>query len=353
MGVCQVGYKVGTRDPDDVAFSINIGNITVKKVITTILIISTTLILGGTSAFATNGDFQSWLDGFRSEALLSGISEETLNDAFAGVSLISRIIELDRNQPEGRQTLAEYLTRVVPASRVKAAQTRFARHRTLLEQVAAQYRVQPRFIIALWGIESDFGRYTGGFSVINALSTLAYDGRRSAFFRSELINALQILESEDMEVRAMTGSWAGAMGQTQFMPSSYQRFAVDYDQDGRSDIWTSHADIFASIANYLAQAGWNYDQTWGRPVLIPKNLDLRLVGLEISRPLKVWQELGVRRMDGRDLPVRELEGSLIMPNGTEGISYIVYRNFRTILDWNRSTYFAVSVGTLADRIAGR
>ena len=151
----------------------------------------------------------------------------------------------------------------------------------------------------------------------------------------------------------MTGSWAGAMGQTQFMPSSYRRFAVDYDQDGRSDIWSTHADIFASIANYLHQANWEYDQTWGRQVWLPKDLDLALVGMETTRPLAFWQELGVRRMDGRDLPLRDLEASLIMPNGTGGASYIVYQNFRSILDWNRSTYFALSVGTLADRTAGR
>ena len=284
---------------------------------------------------------------------MSGINEDTLSDAFADVTLIPRVLELDRNQPEGRQSLAEYLSRVVPDSRIKAARKRFAKHRALLEEIASEYQVQPRFIVALWGVESDFGRYTGGFSVINALSTLAYDGRRSAFFRSELIDALRILEKEGIDAPSMTGSWAGAMGQTQFMPSSFRRFAVDYNQDGKSDIWGPHADIFASIANYLAEAGWQYDQTWGRPVLVPKNLDSELVGLEISRPLGVWQEMGVRRMDNRDLPVRELEGSLIMPNGVGGSSYIVYRNFRAILDWNRSTYFALSVGTLADRIVGR
>lgn len=345
--------QVGNREPDDVAFSLNIGNSTVKKIILINLLISTLLFLAGVSSLVADDDFKNWLDEFRSDALLSGISEETLNDAFADVRLIRRIIELDRNQPEGRQTFAEYLVRVVPGSRVEAAQKRLAKHRTLLEEVAAIYRVQPRFIVALWGIESDFGRYTGGFSVINALSTLAYDGRRSAFFRSQLIDALRILESEDIGVTGMTGSWAGAMGQTQFMPSSYQDFAVDYDQDGRSDIWTSHPDIFASIANYLLQANWKYDQTWGRQVLVPKDLDPKLVGLEITKPLNVWQELGIRRMDGRDLPVRELEASLIMPNGIEGGSYIVYQNFRAILDWNRSTYFALSVGTLADRITGR
>ena len=317
------------------------------------LLVWTVFFLGGVPALASDDKFRNWLEVFRSDALLSGINENTLNEAFAEVRLVPRIIELDRNQPEGRQTFAEYLDRVVSTSRIEAAQKRAAKHRVLLEQIAAQYNVQPRFIVALWGIETDFGRYTGGFSVINALATLAYDGRRSAFFRSELMDALRILEKGDIDVSNMTGSWAGAMGQTQFMPSSYRRFAVDYDQDGRSDIWSTHADIFASIANYLHQANWEYDQTWGRQVWLPKDLDLALVGMETIRPLAFWQELGVRRMDGRDLPLRDLEASLIMPNGTGGASYIVYQNFRSILDWNRSTYFALSVGTLADRTAGR
>ena len=289
----------------------------------------------------------------RSEALMSGVSESTLAQAFSDVKLVPRIIELDRNQPEGRQTFTQYLQRVVPETRIEAAQKRLTEHRVLLEQVSNYYQLQPRFIIALWGIESDFGRFTGGFSVINALATLAYDGRRSTFFRAELIDALRILDKGDIELSAMTGSWAGAMGQSQFMPSSYRRFAVDYDQDGRRDIWATHADIFASIANYLHRSSWKYDQTWGREILLPDNFDFTLVGMEMTKPIGYWQRLGVRRMDGRDLPARQLNASIVLPDGTDGNGFMVYHNFRVILDWNRSTYFALAVGVLADRVLGR
>ena len=289
----------------------------------------------------------------RSEALMSGVRESTLAQAFSDVKLVPRIIELDRNQPEGRQTFTQYLQRVVPETRIEAAQKRLTEHRVLLEQVGNYYQLQPRFIIALWGIESDFGRFTGGFSVINALATLAYDGRRSTFFRAELIDALRILDKGDIELSAMTGSWAGAMGQSQFMPSSYRRFAVDYDQDGRRDIWATHADIFASIANYLHRSNWKYDQTWGREILLPDNFDFTLVGMETNKPIGYWQRLGVRRMDGRDLPARQLNASIVLPDGTDGNGFMVYHNFRVILDWNRSTYFALAVGILADRLLGR
>ena len=289
----------------------------------------------------------------RSEALMSGVSESTLAQAFSDVKLVPRIIELDRNQPEGRQTFTQYLQRVVPETRIEAAQKRLTEHRVLLEQVGNYYQLQPRFIIALWGIESDFGRFTGGFSVINALATLAYDGRRSTFFRAELIDALRILDKGDIELSAMTGSWAGAMGQSQFMPSSYRRFAVDYDQDGRRDIWATHADIFASIANYLHRSNWKYDQTWGREILLPDNFDFTLVGMETTKPIGYWQRLGVRRMDGRDLPARQLNASIVLPDGTDGSAFMVYHNFRVILDWNHSAYFALAVGILADRVLGR
>ena len=289
----------------------------------------------------------------RSEARMSGVSERTLAQAFSDVKLVPRIIELDRNQPEGRQTFTQYLQRVVPETRIEAAQKRLTEHRLLLEQVGNYYQLQPRFIVALWGIESDFGRFTGGFSVINALATLAYDGRRSTFFRAELIDALKILDKGDIELSAMTGAWAGAMGQSQFMPSSYRRFAVDYDQDGRRDIWATHADIFASIANYLHRSNWKYDQTWGREILLPDNFDFTLVGMETNKPIGYWQKLGVRRIDGRDLPARQLNASIVLPDGTDGNAFMVYHNFRVILDWNRSTYFALAVGILADRLLGR
>jgi membrane-bound lytic murein transglycosylase B len=298
-------------------------------------------------------DFDVWLDGVRTEAADRGISDEIIATALTGIASIPRIIELDRAQPEFTLTFEQYLTRVVPDARVAKGRRMLDANRALLEEVGAAYGVQPRFIVALWGIETDFGRLTGGFSVVEALATLAYDGRRSEFFRKELFDALQILNEGHISPAAMTGSWAGAMGQSQFMPSSFLGFAQDYDGDGRRDIWTTKADVFASAANYLASYGWADDQAWGREVSVPAKFDPSLIGLEVRRFLAEWQALGLRRADGSDLPTRNMEGSIVLPDGEGGRAFLVYDNFRTILRWNRSTYFGVAVGHLADQIVWR
>ena len=312
------------------------------------------LVIGGASVAwaAPPTAFDRWLVELCLEARASGIGDATLDAALTGIEPIPRIIELDRSQPEGRLTAAQYLERVVPRSRIEAARTRLARHRPLLDDVAARYGVQPRFIVALWGIETDFGRNTGGFSVIEALATLAYDGRRSAFFRGELLNALKIIDDGHISAHDMTGSWAGAMGQSQFMPSSFLSFAVDRNADGRRDIWTTLDDVFASIANYLSSVGWQGDQTWGRAVRLPGGFDDSLLGLETVRPIGGWQALGVRRADGGDLPARQLSASIVQPDGAGTPAYMVYENFKTTLKWNRSTYFALAVGHLADAMVG-
>ena len=309
------------------------------------------LALAGTPAVADPG-FEAWLEAVRKEARERGLKEATIVSALSGISPIKRVVELDRRQPEFKLTLDEYLGRVVSAARIEKGRARLAEHRGILREVAARYKVQPRFIVALWGIETDFGRYLGGFPVIQALASLAYDGRRSAYFRKELFNALTIVDQGHIAAKAMMGSWAGAMGQNQFMPSSFLRFAVDYDGDGRRDIWGTHADIFASSANYLSRVGWRGDQTWGRRVRLPGNFDRALVGLKIRKGLNDWQALGVRRPDGSDLPRRNLRSSILLPGGVNGPPYVVYDNFRAILRWNRSNLFATAVGSLADRIGG-
>ena len=309
------------------------------------------LALAGAPAVADSG-FEAWLEGVRMEALDRGLKEATIDSALSDISPIERVIELDRRQPEFKLTLDEYLARVVSKARVEKGRARLAEHRGLLRKVSAKYNVQPRFIVALWGIETDFGRHLGGFPVIQALASLAYDGRRSAYFRKELFNALAIVDQGHIAAKAMMGSWAGAMGQNQFMPSSFLRYAVDYDGDGRRDIWGTHADIFASSANYLSRVGWRGDQTWGRRVRLPRNFDRALAGLKTRKGLNDWQALGVRRPDGRDLPGRNLRSSILLPGGVNGPPYVVYDNFRAILRWNRSNLFATAVGTLADRIAG-
>ncbi len=305
------------------------------------------LICGGPVA-ANEQSFDAWRDGLRQEALKDGISGTTFDAAFTGVQPIPRIIELDRSQPEFTMTFPEYLERVVPQARIDKARAMLREHRVILDEVGRKYGVQPRFIVALWGIESDFGRRTGDFSVVASLATLAYDGRRSDFFRKELMDALHILEERHITPERMIGSWAGAMGQNQFMPSSFRMYAVDYDGDGRRDIWGSQADIFASIANYLHNYDWKPDQTWGRPVRLPAGFDNNLVSLEVEKPISEWQRLGVRTFAGEALPTRDLMASVVQPDGAGGAAFLVYENYKKIMRWNRSTFFATAVGQLAD-----
>jgi membrane-bound lytic murein transglycosylase B len=201
-------------------------------------------------------------------------------------------------------------------------------------------------------MESDFGRITGNYMVVSSLATLAYDGRRGPYFRSELISALRILDQGNVGVGAMTGSWAGAMGQCQFMPSTFLRYAVDYDGDGRRDIWGDRADVLGSIANFLAHLGWRNGESWGRRVLLPAGFDSRWTGLGVRRPTGEWSRMGVKSLNAGPLGAREIEASLVMPDGAGGPALLVYDNFRTIMRWNKSTYFAAAVGYLADAMAG-
>jgi len=333
-----------------------------------LLVAVTVLLFAGLGAGgpgATETDFATWLKGVYEEGLDRGISKATLDAALTGLTPISRVIKHDRHQPEFTMTLKKYLANMVPPSRVEKGKRKFSEHRDLLRQVGAKFGVQPRFIVALWGIESSFGRHRGGYSVVAALATLAHDGRRSAYFRKELFNALIIIDQGHISVAAMKGSWAGAMGQSQFMPSSFLNFAVDFDGDGKRDIWNTEADVFASAANYLKRSGWHGDQTWGREVKLPRGFDA--AGLMPSKPpkgcralkhltmrkrLTEWQRMGVRRADGGALPRRDLAASLVLPDGPGGAAFLVYDNFRAALKWNCSILFATAVGLLADRIRG-
>ncbi len=303
-------------------------------------------------AAAQQKPFAQWLVDLRAEATENGIREEILTSALQGIKPIPRVIELDRKQPEFSLTFRQYMDRVVPNSRVQKGRKKLAENRALLEEVGKKFGVQPRFIVAFWGIETDFGRVTGGFKLIPALATLAHDGRRSKYFRKELMNALKILNGNHIKPKDMVGSWAGAMGQCQFMPSSFLNFAIDYDGDGRKDIWSTREDVFGSAANYLSRSGWKGDQTWGRPVKLPAGFESELASLKVKKSIGEWQNMGVRRSDGSDLPSRELQASIVFTEGEGSAAYMVYNNYRTILKWNRSTYFAVAVGTLADKIGG-
>lgn len=297
--------------------------------------------------------FHVWLNDFRSEAAGAGISQATLNSALNGVQPIPRVIELDRKQPEGTLTFAQYQNRVISQARINQGRRLYRQHRELLDRVSAQYGVPAPYIVALWGIETSYGNNTGGFGVVQALATLAHDGRRSAFFRKELINALKIIDEGHISAASMKGSWAGAMGQNQFMPSSFHAFAVDGNGDGRRDIWGSLPDVFASTANYLHKSGWKEDERWGRRVKIPAGFSSSLAGLETSRSLSEWSSLGVALPNGDSIPVvAGMKASLVTPDGITGPAFLVYDNYRVIMKWNKSTYFATSVGLLADQIAG-
>jgi membrane-bound lytic murein transglycosylase B len=299
-------------------------------------------------------DFDRWLMDFSAEATAKGISGATIKNALAGIQPIPRVIELDRRQPEFTLTFSEYMKRVVTTARIMKARARYDKHKELLDRVSKQYGVQPRFIIALWGIETDFGRLTGGFDVIPALATLAHDGRRSAFFRAQLLNALTVVDQGHIAADKMKGSWAGAMGQVQFMPSSFLNFAVDFDGDGRKNLWTSQEDVFGSAANYLAKSGWNGSESWGRKVKLPTQFDEELINYKkITKPLREWDELGVLRDDGTQLPGSDIKASLVQPKEGQGPIFMIYGNYRAILKWNRSHYFALAVGHLADAIIHR
>jgi len=316
-----------------------------------LLLIVVLVILAFASPVLGEGNFEEWVKTFKAEAIEQGISSSLLDQAFEGVAPIPRVIELDRKQPESRMTFVEYRKKIVSQLRIARGREMMAQHRELLNTIGKQYGVQPRFIVALWGIETFYGKNSGGYRIIDALATLAFDGRRSQYFRTELLNALKILQDGHTSLDRMKSSWAGAMGQCQFMPSSFLQLAVDHDGDGRKDIWDTPADVFASAANYLSQSGWNGKQIWGRRAHLPEEFNSKQASLKVSKPLRYWQNLGVRKSDGNDLSHASLKASIVLPDGKGGPAYLVYDNYRVIMKWNRSTYFATSVGLLADALA--
>ena len=313
------------------------------------------LVLSGWEqlAVAQVAEFPVWLEELRVEAIQSGISAATVNAALADVAPVVRIIELDRNQPGFKLDFWDYLNRVVSDWRIEQGRIYLEENRELLEDVASRYGIPPHILVAAWGIESNFGQTQGSTPVISSLVTLAYDERRAAFFRAELLHALKILDEEHISLEDMRGSWAGAMGQVQFMPSTFVDYARDGDGDGRKDIWNNLADALESAANFMASSGWQRGIIWGRQVRLPDAFDTGLEGLETRKSLAAWQSLGVRTIAGNDLPSVDIDGSVILPSAAAEPAFLVYENYRTIMRWNRSHLFAISVGHLADRISGK
>lgn len=304
-------------------------------------------------AAAVPDGFAIWLADFRADMAGEGrFSEAFLGSALSNVRFLPRVIALDRRQPEHTVTIRDYLARVISDHRVAQGRRRFRDNRTVLQAVEQHYGVPAEVVTALWGIETSYGQITGGFRVLDALATLAYEGRRRAFFRAELVNLLTIMQQEGRTADQMLGSWAGAMGQSQFMPSSFLSYAVDHDGDGHRDIWGTEADVFASAANFLARSGWHRGERIGREVRLPRDLSGLPDDEQQRLSLAAWQQRGLRLIDGADLPVAgdDFTARLVVIDAGRRVGYLAYRNFDVIMRWNRSNYFATAVGLLSARI---
>lgn len=301
---------------------------------------------------AQDQTFAEWREQLRAEAFSLGISEETLLAIDDLEAPLERVLELDDAQPEFIQTFTRYLSLRITPLQINRGRALLRQYAVLLEEVRQSYGVQPHYLVSFWAIESNYGRATGGFSVLQALATLAFDPRRADFFRTELLTALKIIDDGHIAVENMSGSWAGAMGQLQFLPSVFARYGIDGDNDGKIDIWNSLPDIFHSAANFLSQSGWRGDERWGREVLLPSNFDFSLTGTRTRKPLQEWNDLGIIQINGLPIPVANMQASVILPAGAGGPAFLTYANFRATMVYNPSTFYALTVGHLADRYTG-
>jgi membrane-bound lytic murein transglycosylase B len=301
-------------------------------------------------ARAASDGFQGFLAGLRAEARRAGISAATLDRAFAGVQPNQKVLERDRHQPEFTMTWAQYRALLITDQRIVNGRAAWQQNRALLARVQDRFGVEPGVIVGIWGLESSFGAGMGDFRVVEALATLAWEGRRASFFRGELIAALRILDNGDVTPARMTGSYAGAMGQPQFMPSSYLRYAVDFEGHGRRDIWTSKPDVLGSIANYLARSGWRGGEPWGQPVTLPAGFDTASAGRDNRRPVGEWARQGVRPADGRPLPRADALAAVVLPDDAGTDAFLVYANFAAIRRYNPSDFYALAVGLLGDMV---
>ena len=299
---------------------------------------------------ATHLSFSQWREQFRAEALAAGISAATFDQAFAGVQPDPAVIEADRSQPEFTRPVWQYLEGAISPQRVRSGRRLLSEHATTLDQIEARYGVDRETLVAVWGLESSFGQIMGDKSVIRSLATLAHEGRRPAFAKSQLIAALEILQHGDVEPQRMRGSWAGAMGQTQFIPTTYNTHAVDFDGDGKRDIWNSSADALASAAHYLQASGWKQGKAWGFEVELPEGFDYALADTEIRKPLAEWRSLGLRNLPGDQ---EEASASLLLPAGHRGPAFLIMDNFRAILRYNNSSAYALAIGLLAENFQGK
>lgn len=316
------------------------------------LLLSLGLLWLSSSVFANQQNWNQWMAQVKQEALAQGISPQLFDEAFAGMHEPSRQVKgLSHSQPEHRLTFAKYLHSRVDDYRVVIGRKQFERNREVLEKIGQEFGVDPCFIVSFWGMESSYGSYMGNFPVIKSLATLAYDSNRPEFFRKELFLALHILNDGHVSLAQFKGEWAGASGQCQFLPSSWVKYAVDYDGDGRKDVWESKPDVFASIANYMKKNGWQTGEPWAVHVKLPAHFDMKLEGKSIVKSVREWNAMGVRTESGQPLPYENLQASIVKPLG--GPVFLAYPNYKMILRYNNSIYYAGAIGYLADKICKR
>lgn len=305
----------------------------------------------GTTQFAVNTvSFKRWVERLWPQAKARGVTRRVFDAAFAGVKPDPRVQQADANQPEFVKPVWEYLDRAVSERKIANGRARLGQHDATLKAISRRYGVDHHYLVAIWGIESGYGRNTGSHNVIQALASMGYNGRRSDFARKQLLAALEILQKGDTTIAALKGSWAGAMGHTQFIPTTFNAYAVDFNGDGRRDIWHNMSDALASAANYLKVSGWQSDMPWGYEVALPQGFDYGQTGLGAKKLTAEWVGLGVKRIDGKKFGQWALEASIIVPAGAHGPAFIVFQNFRTIMRYNNSVSYALAVSHLSDRL---
>ncbi|MFV8569787.1 lytic murein transglycosylase [Marinobacter sp. SBS5] len=299
----------------------------------------------------TESAFAECKDTLHNKVIQAGVSKSTATSVLAEIQYLERVIELDRRQPEFTTTFADYFNRRVNEARITKGRELLREHHELLARVTDETGVPAPYLLAFWGLETNFGSYFGKMQVPSALATLACDPRRTTFFTEQFVAALQIIDEGAIPLEQMEGSWAGAMGHVQFMPTVFLKHAVDADGDGRRDLWNSLPDAMMSAGRFLQSMGWDGDYRWGREVLIPRNFDFNLAdGRRL--PLSKWKKLGITDVYGNALDDEPIEAALVVPAGHQGPAFLAYNNFRVIMGWNRSEFYAIAVGHLADRIAG-
>jgi membrane-bound lytic murein transglycosylase B len=315
------------------------------------------VLLAATAAIAAGpalaqSDFQACLQNIRSEAVRQGVPAATIDSAFRGLTPDSKVVELDSRQPEFSQTYGKYIANAVTLDRVARGQQKLQQYRGLLTEIEREYRVAPQYLVAFWGVETNYGTFMGDFSALRSVATLACMTKRQAFFSNETVQALRILANNHMTTQQMKGSWAGAMGNMQFMPSTFTKWAVDRDGNGRIDIWNSMPDAFASAANFLRGIGFKPGLPAAEEVILPQGFPLDQADTTVEKPVRAWSAMGLKRAGGGALPASDEPSQILLPAGWRGPAFILYPNFKAVMNWNRSTLYALSVTILAQQIAG-